>query len=103
MYPLPSSREKRRTRSRERERGRGSERREVGRGEGEGKGEGERDGERDGERGEGGLSLWKCLNCTRYVGSIHWDLTEDDVKSVFQSFGAIKSLQLLVCVFSYCY
>lgn len=31
-----------------------------------------------------------------YVGSIHWDLTADDLKTVFEAFGTIKSCVLMV-------
>jgi poly(U)-binding-splicing factor PUF60 len=30
-----------------------------------------------------------------YVGSVHWDLTAEDIKSVFQAFGTIKSCALM--------
>lgn len=31
-----------------------------------------------------------------YVGSIHWDLTSDDIKTVFEAFGTVKSCVLMV-------
>lgn len=31
-----------------------------------------------------------------YIGSIHWDLSEEDVKSVFQTFGKIKNMSLMM-------
>jgi hypothetical protein len=31
-----------------------------------------------------------------YVGSIHWDLTSDDIKTVFEAFGPVKSCVLMV-------
>lgn len=30
-----------------------------------------------------------------YVGSIHWDLTSDDIKTVFEAFGTVKSCVLM--------
>jgi len=30
-----------------------------------------------------------------YVGSVHWDITDEDIKSVFQAFGKIKSCTLM--------
>lgn len=35
--------------------------------------------------------------CNRiYVGSIHWDLTAEDIKTVFEAFGPVKSCVLMV-------
>jgi RNA recognition motif-containing protein len=31
-----------------------------------------------------------------YVGSIHWDLTSDDIKTIFEAFGTVKSCVLMV-------
>lgn len=34
--------------------------------------------------------------CRIYVGSIYWDVSEEDIKSVFSAFGTIKSCILMV-------
>lgn len=31
-----------------------------------------------------------------YVGSIHWDLSSDDIKTIFEAFGTVKSCVLMV-------
>ncbi len=42
-----------------------------------------------------GQSAEKNVSNRIYVGSIHWDLTSDDIKTVFEAFGPIKSCVLM--------
>ena len=36
-----------------------------------------------------------------YIGSLHWDLSEDDIKSVFHTFGKIRAISLMVSFVSF--